>query len=58
MKSICKNEVKINTMVLTIWLFVASVFPAEAFGAKPSFMSYELKSDYKEILFDHIIGKN
>jgi len=55
-KSFCKNEVKINTLVFTIWLFVTSVFPAKAFGAKPSFKSFELKSDYKEFCFSDFDG--
>lgn len=45
-----------NFIVSTIWLFLAGVFPAEAFGAKPSFKYYELESDYKEMFFSDFDG--
>jgi len=50
-KSVCKNKVRVNLIVLDICFLVTGGFSLEAVGAKPTFSSYELKSEYGEIQF-------
>jgi hypothetical protein len=55
-KSVCKNTVKINLVVLAVLFFVTGVFGLQALGAKPKFGSYELKAQYKELFFPDFDG--
>ncbi|HUS73364.1 MAG TPA: VCBS repeat-containing protein [Sedimentisphaerales bacterium] len=56
MKSVCKNTVMVNLVVLVIWFFVTGGFPLQVLGAKPKFSSYELKAKHEEIFFPDFDG--
>jgi hypothetical protein len=57
-KSILQNEVRKHFLSLAVLFFVTGVFSSAAFGAKPTFKSYELKSNYKQIEFFDFDGDN
>jgi len=50
-KSILQNEVRIHLFALTVLFFVTGGFISTAPGAKPTFKSYDIKSDYEQIEF-------
>lgn len=47
---------KYGILVFVVCFLLTSGLPAKVLGAKPTFRSYELKSDYKEILFSDFDG--
>lgn len=51
MKSILQNEFRIQFFALAVLFFVTGGFPSAALGAKPTFKSYNLKSNYEQIQF-------
>ena len=51
MKSTFQNEAKIHFLALAALFSVTVGFTSQVFGAKPTFRSYNLKSNYGQILF-------